>query len=1184
MSNVDAGKMKEFIYAGKVTSTTDDPFFDQIEKPASGSMRRNFLQSMSDDSEDDRNEEEIRDFATDEGNREYMETISFEFNQKEDDGIFALSDDDDDDDDDNDNGKGHQSNNISSPADDPDTDFLNFNFDDDDAVKMDMDMNPFGKEDIKQYADNQKNPFEDVIADDDPFTNQVDMMNEEDKTSDDDAPNEKKDDKNFTISFDDDDDDEVEDGQYSKNHSVITEKRNNINRHFEADKDGSLRSVDNYSPFQDLGEEKEERLARGQTPTSLRQYQNYSPFDALEEEDYQLPKHDEHGNTAEQSHHSNKDNNNATNHAAIDETEFTLSADEDDVHEDEDVLENGHENDPFEEADTKQEVELEDEKDGFTLSFNDEGDDESNKIEETYHHDEDEIEESVGEREISTVTDEIPFEKAERKQEADLEDERDEFTLSFDDEGDDESNKVESTPLVESEVNYDNDVPDSSHNLDDNLFRETIDEPSKEPPEDGNDTGSGSNREFSNTNDVLNDSTISFDPNEMEDLGYKAKSTGEDPIVEDLVESFNSIRSYELDQKGVDGALKKQTDSLEELLNKSQEKARIADLHTSFNAVRLEEADYPDSPSVVETNSSLSSTSSHFDMKEAVISNDNPNFDMQEAIISTDNHVYQNEISYSRYPLPLNKHGSPNFGGNRLYSQGIQNQRKKAISKRNDTQKKLKSEHKLDLATRSYTLRKQSSSSSRAQSRSSIRSTTTGEVSVYSKMYSIAKEKEEEAKKNNFKSPSPARSRSSALKNPRKKDNDDSSMTAVQSVIRTSSRTRARNNNGMTANERLYNLAKKKRLLEMERERERKTREDKQLSKSRLNLATRKSNGSSSSSSSGSNIHNKLYFLAKVKRDERQKMMQEARDEKEKKLPKQMVTRTKSEREANQGFARLYSKSMKKNNEGRKLREAIAQKKAPRAPTPTRTIKAEEAANIYNRGMVQKMHLEIKREEGGLMTNYVSPLLNPLVELEEGETSPVRSPSVNRASSRSRSTSVNRTSSGRIRSRSRLREFTSTTKETAFARSSTPTPLRNQTPISSRRNPTPTRLSYDQSPMSKRSSTPTSRSSRSYTRVTPNTRNRSPTPSRIRQNTTPVRRQKQDMTRQLLRKLETDMHSSMKNVQDFKKDTDTSIRTASTKGTSCSDATTPPTAEYKQRPASPMFLTHARSDDYPFSY
>jgi hypothetical protein len=709
--------------------------------------------------------------------------------------------------------------------------------------------------------------------------------------------------------------------------------------------------------------------------------------------------------------------------------------------------------------------------------------------------------------------------------------------------------------------------------------------------------------------DVFMDSTLSFDdddlflentqesPSDHSSLQQESNPSQEKAnSVPDNNANFDEFAPHPAkireQERIINTPQSEQNDSLDDLLREQAGRSNNVrvDLHASFNAHREENNGFDSAPPILESNSSLSSSSSKFGTSDVpVIETDDHEIGDNVEVYEEDDDVYGDEsnIPYAIYSSARARVDPSNFGGNRLYNQGIQKQRKQAVFKKNEIQKR---ETKLDLATGSYVGR----SKSNAVSHNDV----TRDTSVYNRLYNTVKDKLVSKKS----ASSPARPRSGGTKkndgsvftrlykpNTNMYGKDDGSTNAVQSVTRTTSRTRTRNTNGMTANERLYNLAKKKRVIEMEREKRRKTLEDEKM-KSRSQSRSRKSPVAGQG-----NIFNRLYYLAQSKRDERERTLKLTREKKQMKEELQNNnTQIRSEREADEGFSRLYSKSILKQAEGRRLRESIEKKNAPRYITPSKKIKAEDATGIYNRGMVQKMQLEIKREEEGPMKNYVSPLLNPLIEDAPEQPRP-RAQSVSGARSQPASSGLNRASS-RIRSRSRIRAVSpSIPSQGPFSRT-TPRPTssdtRNNTPSTTRRNSTPKRL-YNQSPIATRSKTPVSRSSRSYTPIkrkvgTPNTRTRSPTPSRVREST-PIRRQKQDSTRQLLRKLESDIHSSFKNVNDSaKKETDT-IRTASTKGTSGSERTYPSDNEDGKHASSNaeaisfQYLTHARSsEEYPF--
>jgi hypothetical protein len=80
--------------------------------------------------------------------------------------------------------------------------------------------------------------------------------------------------------------------------------------------------------------------------------------------------------------------------------------------------------------------------------------------------------------------------------------------------------------------------------------------------------------------------------------------------------------------------------------------------------------------------------------------------------------------------------------------------------------------------------------------------------------------------------------------------------------------------------------------------------------------------------------------------------------------------------------SRLHDKSKKKEEAGKQRREEIKRAHTPRPPTPSRKINIEEANLIYERGMVFKAALELRREEQS-NDPYCSPLITSLLSDEE---------------------------------------------------------------------------------------------------------------------------------------------------------------------------------------------------------
>jgi hypothetical protein len=238
--------------------------------------------------------------------------------------------------------------------------------------------------------------------------------------------------------------------------------------------------------------------------------------------------------------------------------------------------------------------------------------------------------------------------------------------------------------------------------------------------------------------------------------------------------------------------------------------------------------------------------------------------------------------------------------------------------------------------------------------------------------------------------------------------------------------------------------------------------------------------------------HDRLYRHAKKQKDKLEKIRMVAR-EKETSRQKIRNGSVRSEREADELTNRLYCQSMSKQNEGKKRREEIVKKHKPRIQTPSKKISVEDATEIYDRGMIQKVKIEMKRESSSLTKDYVSPLLDPLV--------------VDHTKPTTKTLSNKHTSSSRIRPRSRIRtpspnvrkvEYNSASTSAGIRSNSAMTP-KNRTPKFHQRSPSPAqaKASYQtrsrtpmSTPMAKRWSTPL--------RGVPQTRARSPTPAKRR--------------------------------------------------------------------------------------
>ena len=238
----------------------------------------------------------------------------------------------------------------------------------------------------------------------------------------------------------------------------------------------------------------------------------------------------------------------------------------------------------------------------------------------------------------------------------------------------------------------------------------------------------------------------------------------------------------------------------------------------------------------------------------------------------------------------------------------------------------------------------------------------------------------------------------------------------------------------------------------------------------------------------------RLYTQAILKKDKLERIRQEARDEENEKLQHDSLVLNKIA--AEMSSSRLYNKSIRMQAQGKQRRMEIEEKHAKRAPTPTRKIKLEDANKIYERGMVHKLIMEIKREEASITKNYVSPLLDPLVS--------------DRSKTPIKTLSNKNTSLSRIRARSRVRSGTPSYRRQGktppqSAPVALPPSTRKPTPKSGDKNQARpaknlTRSSSSLQSIQNAAKPKSIRRSRSATPVkrVPNIRRRSPTPTRIR--------------------------------------------------------------------------------------
>ena len=465
---------------------------------------------------------------------------------------------------------------------------------------------------------------------------------------------------------------------------------------------------------------------------------------------------------------------------------------------------------------------------------------------------------------------------------------------------------------------------------------------------------------------------------------------------------------------------------------------------------------------------------------------------------------------------------------NRLYNEGIEKEKKKALKMKryNDD---WNSSKKLNLATRG---RRGSVSAPRSRM-------DTSEPPAYSRLYALAKQgetfKQKSLRISSTKALPPSSSRADKPRrghtpgrghtpayerlynlSKSKKETHEEKKKAISTKEKKRTRSRIRSIGVLSTQERLYNLAKKKRLIEDERMKLRKKiLEEKEKPKVLYLEARSYTPVRDRSRGEHENVHNRLYSLAKVKNSAQQQQHNMSKEEKPRYLDPKKVKST-------AGVNRLYSLSLKKQQQGQERRQMIEMKKL-KPVCPSRKISLKKATGMYDRGMKQKINLEVKREDEG-MDPYVSPLLNPLLAEEDNDedsqilryrpssaVSGVRSQSKARpgqpSGAQSR-TSVGsapnktKTATPRIRARSRLRTAT----PTMFSfRSPSATPAY--------------RASTSTSRLRGRSTTP----QKEERFATPQKGGRFATPQKEGRFGTPQRAVKRNSTKDLLRKMEDDV-------------------------------------------------------------
>ncbi len=233
---------------------------------------------------------------------------------------------------------------------------------------------------------------------------------------------------------------------------------------------------------------------------------------------------------------------------------------------------------------------------------------------------------------------------------------------------------------------------------------------------------------------------------------------------------------------------------------------------------------------------------------------------------------------------------------------------------------------------------------------------------------------------------------------------------------------------------------------------------------------------------------NRLYQQGLMKRDKIEQL-QESRNE-ENNQSSESSSVVMNEFEAEMTSSRLYNQSLEMQAEGRRRRLEIEKKQnSRRAPSPRNNAKIslDKANNIYERGMIQKLQMEIKQEEARVTKEFFSPLLDPLV--------------TDRSKIPIKTLADKNTSISRIRPRSRIRSGTPSRNQAAKAsKQITPVPL-PPTRNPSHRSRTPSRSSSSSQTMQGFSHSQYARRSRSSTPVRrriPDVRTRSPTPVRGR--------------------------------------------------------------------------------------
>mmetsp|Transcript_14417 Transcript_14417/g.21467 ORF Transcript_14417/g.21467 Transcript_14417/m.21467 type:complete len:674 (+) Transcript_14417:964-2985(+) len=310
--------------------------------------------------------------------------------------------------------------------------------------------------------------------------------------------------------------------------------------------------------------------------------------------------------------------------------------------------------------------------------------------------------------------------------------------------------------------------------------------------------------------------------------------------------------------------------------------------------------------------------------------------------------------------------------GHRLYVQGVESERKKALQMKRVVQESQQGQ-RLNLIARSYSSRPMSTSRPSSNGPKS---------SVYSRLYDLSKDKKNKSSgKTNFRTLSRPKSRARGQPVHERLYN-----LAKGNIIKAKERlnvgshdfmrstpTRQRTVSRQASSDRLYNLARRKREME-EKRRKLKAEEELQddLKPRILNLESKRSYTPQRERiyAGGHNIHTRLYNLAESKKAQ---LKSSGRNSKRaSSIPRKRPSET------SKGVERLYGHSLSMRLKGQARRQEIEEKYKKRAPTPTGRISIQQAKGIYQRGMMMKVELEAKRQDNSL-SPYVSPLLNPIV-------------------------------------------------------------------------------------------------------------------------------------------------------------------------------------------------------------